>query len=581
MNINKLLLLSFLSAPLLFSQTKTLPAGWSLNGLGQSEGSFDPASLPTGVSTVWKFDADSKSWKAYSPNELTKTTLTNAGITELESIKPGDGFWINSTQEVNLTSSTQNAKVIVSNYSVETDLSKTENKDYTYNYVQGSGVALAEYIDWDQAVSLSAADDPTLAKTLYAVIPKVFKSTNNTHILVVNSFNCGSNDYTIAVTPYQTDASIPGTSQNYWNDTIPLDFDIIIPTSQPKTGLNSYTTGNSYIINTPIRELSSDISISNSSGERLSLEDASQACTIDAYMIYDLDDFSIPENSLSLYQVNGFDDFQMVSSVSLTQNTYTGKISTNSIISNFSPVVITSTKTVNEFMVYDSTLDMTNAPFMMVRYPTVNTGITYSVNSISSTAMPDSALLSQKISDDGMELVKSFEITFDGVNSQYTDEFTPQAYFYFTNADMKQYKLYAYDGSTYIPVIADQSTLDSATEKTVYHSGPFSSQQMKFALAKPTTLNNQTYMGSWAQYSGADCLASGGILELSVKSDVIFGTAVVGSTIMGITGMPVSGSSFSGYTADGTYWQGSISSSTISGQFTDYEYCYGSFSVSK
>lgn len=569
------------------AETKNIPEGWSLNGIGLSENSLNTSSVSSSIGSIWKYT--SNGWAAYSPDVNMQNTLKNAGIETLDSLEPGDGFWINSKEETTLSTSTKNAKVMVSNFSLETDLSSSENKDYTYNYVQGSGVALSEYIDWDNAVSLSQApEDTSLAKVLSKAIPKVFQSSSKSHMLVVNSFECGSNDYTLAITPYQSDGSIPGTSQNHWNKEIPLNFDIYIPSTQSSTGLNTYSNGNSYTINTPIRELSVDISLSDSNGDRLSLEDSKDACSVNAYMIYTLDDTTLSQsilngnNSYSLHEVTGYNEFNNINTtLSLTQGSSANKIVTNDIITSFSPHVLTSTKSVKEFMIYDTSLNFTSTPFLMVRYPLINNNISYGVTSISNSSLPGYSSFSQKLSNNNLEIVKSFEISFNGLSNDELEEFSPTLYFYFINEDMKQYKLYGYNGSSYIPILADQTSQDEKLGKTIYHSGPYSSSQMKIVLAKPTTLNNQTYIGTWNQYSTSSCDANGGVLEMTVKSNAVFATAVVGDNILAASGMPVSGNSFTGYTADGTAWEGTISGDTIQGQFSDFEGCFGSFSTTK
>ena len=562
------------------AESKTIPSGWSLNGLGLNESAISSSSFSSDINTVWKYTENG--WQAYSPNTTMQSKLSKAGISTLDSLEPGDGFWINAINETNLNSNTTDAKVLVSNYSIETDLNDTENKDYTYNYVEGSGVALAEYIDWGNASSLSEAPEDS---SLFKTIPKVFSSSNKTHALVVNAAECTS-DYTIAVTPYLSDASIPGTSQNHWNEVIAFDFDLYIPSSQTSTGLNAYSSGNTYSIETPIRELSVDISLSDSQGNRLSLEEGISACSPNAYFVYNFDDSSdisqnINDSNLSMYKVTGFNQFEKINDILTLSKNSLNKTITNDIISSFSPFIVTSKTTVNEFLVYDTSLSFTSSPFLMIRYPTLNSGISYSVNAISSSSLPNYSILSQKLSDNNMEIVKSFDVLFDGIEDKNIDSFIPTLYYYFINPDMKQYTLYGYNGSTYIPIIADQSTLDISTGKTVYHSGPYSSKYTKLVLVKPTSLDNNTFIGKWTQGSSSNCDANGGVLEITLNDNLVFATAVVGDYILAASGMPLSGNSFTGYTADGTAWQGTINGNKIEGQFSDYESCYGTFEVSR
>ncbi|NWF66439.1 MAG: hypothetical protein HXX81_03110, partial [Campylobacterales bacterium] len=83
--------------------TQTIINGWNLlslpidTTLNQTE--FN--SKYTNIVTMWKWTGTS--WNAYSPNASLSQKIANAGISALSSITTGDGYWLNTTQNQNVT----------------------------------------------------------------------------------------------------------------------------------------------------------------------------------------------------------------------------------------------------------------------------------------------------------------------------------------------------------------------------------------------------------------------------------------------------------------------------------------------
>lgn len=570
--------LLFLFYQVIYAATYNIQSGWNLVGLGKSDKNISTDTFDENISTVWVYTKDG--WNAFAYSDQVKEQLSSAKIPTLESIEGGQGFWINANNDTQISSeykeNVSNSKVLTSNYTTQTDVTDNTNKNYTYNYIKGSGAAVLEYIDWESASSLSNAQEIISSKVLEKAIPKVFFSSSKSHALIIDSYDCGGSDYTIAVTPYLSDGSIPGTSQNYWNKAVPLSFDIYVPSSQTSLGLSTYTTGQTYTQKEPVRDLSFDISLEDSFGKRVELQDAFNLCTINgsSYYNFELDDLSA---TYSLYNVSGLNKFKQIGNITFSTLT-SGKTKSSAALQSLSPVIVTKDEAIKEFFVYDTDLNnITLAPFLLVRYPSLNDSVTYSVTNIDQSVLSNT----QTITSDGMNIEKAYKINFNGIAEQ--NEFSAKLYFYFLNRDLVNYKLYEYNEGKYLPISADQSSIDDNSGKNVYHSGAYGiDSETTLVLAKPVNLDREIYLGKWnADLYSSGCLASGGVLELFIKNSVVLGTATAGSTLIGISGMPISGSDFSGYTADGTYWYGFITDSIISGNFNDYEGCSGSFSAQK
>ena len=87
--------------------TLTLPIGWNLLGNGWNQ-SLSVATLlgdKTKVTTVWKWDTTTSSWKFFTPSMTTQELqnyATSKGYGILSEISAGEGFWVNVAQVFNL-----------------------------------------------------------------------------------------------------------------------------------------------------------------------------------------------------------------------------------------------------------------------------------------------------------------------------------------------------------------------------------------------------------------------------------------------------------------------------------------------
>lgn len=73
-----------------------LAGGWQLVSL-KNNSTVSVASVfnDTKVATVWKYTDGG--WEAYSPDTDLMKTITDAGISKLDTIDPGEGFWVNAS----------------------------------------------------------------------------------------------------------------------------------------------------------------------------------------------------------------------------------------------------------------------------------------------------------------------------------------------------------------------------------------------------------------------------------------------------------------------------------------------------
>ncbi len=95
--MKKILLTLIASSILLFAtENIQLQSGWQMVGssleIKNMEGFNDSR-----IKTVWAYDNQNKSWKAYSPDSTTMGVITNSSsIGSLTSIKENEGFWVNA-----------------------------------------------------------------------------------------------------------------------------------------------------------------------------------------------------------------------------------------------------------------------------------------------------------------------------------------------------------------------------------------------------------------------------------------------------------------------------------------------------
>lgn len=67
----------------------SLPVGWSMVGV---EHKISDMKMFNNTNTVWIYN---NGWKAYSPDEETKTLIKNSGISSFTEINATSGFWVN------------------------------------------------------------------------------------------------------------------------------------------------------------------------------------------------------------------------------------------------------------------------------------------------------------------------------------------------------------------------------------------------------------------------------------------------------------------------------------------------------
>ncbi|NWF66538.1 MAG: hypothetical protein HXX81_03615, partial [Campylobacterales bacterium] len=82
------------------TQTLTVKNGWNLLG-SKLNGVTVNSTLFKNATTVWKWTGSS--WQAFSPNGTLATKLSDANIPKLTEINAGNGFWVNSSSEFNIT----------------------------------------------------------------------------------------------------------------------------------------------------------------------------------------------------------------------------------------------------------------------------------------------------------------------------------------------------------------------------------------------------------------------------------------------------------------------------------------------
>lgn len=84
------------------AQTHSVTKGWNLIA-NDTTGNVDSSTLPTTLVTVWTWNSEKNVWNFYTPSksaaDLTSYALTK-GYDVLSTIKPGEGFWVNSSHHM-------------------------------------------------------------------------------------------------------------------------------------------------------------------------------------------------------------------------------------------------------------------------------------------------------------------------------------------------------------------------------------------------------------------------------------------------------------------------------------------------
>ena len=181
------------------------------------------------------------------------------------------------------------------------------NDDYTYNFSDDGGILAVQKIDWTTAVDakknvVTTANDDNLTSgytdgdynttitdcsTLQKPIPKVICDVGNSLCLTYN-ITCLTEDVTVAVTPYKTILSMPNGAKFATDDN------------------NSALVG-----------ISADVSVQNSSGKKLSIEDANKVVKLtskitsknskvasDTYTLYKIKSMTPEKATITLTNTN-------------------------------------------------------------------------------------------------------------------------------------------------------------------------------------------------------------------------------------------------------------------------------------
>jgi uncharacterized protein (TIGR02145 family) len=316
------------------NETKTIPKGWSLNGVGINESSIDPTTFDSNIQTIWKYVDGS--WQAYSSEDTMKTSLQKANIEELQSIDQGEGFWINATAQTSFTSTILN-KFVPNSFETSED---STYDGYTYNYTTEGGIIQSEKVNWSLAQAL-AETNTSDAEILEKTIAKVFYSSNKKTALVIQNIDCGNNDITIAVTPYSSINSIPGVNELLIQNAKSLVTPSVTTGTSTDTNINwSLTTYSGSNIEV-VKEFSSDISIENSNGTKIPLSSLDTICSdLDGYVIFKSGTLDSGA-SYKFHYVNGYNDINSTD-VTLTQTTNSVKLPFG-MLKNLKPFYISKT----------------------------------------------------------------------------------------------------------------------------------------------------------------------------------------------------------------------------------------------
>lgn len=99
--------ISILTTTILNAQSYDINKGWQLLGTSYDIelNDFNKSC----INTMWSYDMNEKSWKAFSPNLNIQNSIENSMfISKLNNITKKDGFWINANQDCEVISGEQN-----------------------------------------------------------------------------------------------------------------------------------------------------------------------------------------------------------------------------------------------------------------------------------------------------------------------------------------------------------------------------------------------------------------------------------------------------------------------------------------
>ncbi|MBT5324067.1 MAG: hypothetical protein HOJ96_01905 [Campylobacteraceae bacterium] len=173
---------------------------WNLLGTGEN---IDFSTLDSeSINLVWKYQ--NNSWQAYSPNTNTANIITSANIDTITNINSGDGFWVHTNDELNITTSTtqavngqinnykpeSQAKVIIGNDSFLAETNVSENGTYSFPSVPNGEYFLKLEL---KGYKSQAAKNITVGTM--QTLNKVLFSTANTTDFILEDINSSNFTY--------------------------------------------------------------------------------------------------------------------------------------------------------------------------------------------------------------------------------------------------------------------------------------------------------------------------------------------------------------------------------------------------
>ncbi len=113
--------------------------GWQMKGMDlefRDMSSFDKAC----VDTVWTYDINTSSWRAYSPKASIRSAIeSSATINNLTSISSNDGFWVNANASCTLNNTGSTAPLV---RPIKTTGQTTSYTDYDDGHYQTGSAAI-------------------------------------------------------------------------------------------------------------------------------------------------------------------------------------------------------------------------------------------------------------------------------------------------------------------------------------------------------------------------------------------------------------------------------------------------------
>lgn len=157
---------------------------------------------PACIHSVWSYDT---AWKVYTPNDLYKIKTDAAGIAELTTLSPYDGFWVitNSNQTCTID---VNSTQIIPEYITTTSGWKLRGSNYKFNYMgifNNDKINIVWTFDTINNKWSAYSPDTTISNLI----------TNKTTVDTINTIEANdgywilaNSDLTIEYTPFEYDS---------------------------------------------------------------------------------------------------------------------------------------------------------------------------------------------------------------------------------------------------------------------------------------------------------------------------------------------------------------------------------------